>query len=84
MSRCALGSSHLSYFNEIYGSANAPLLKVPGDGEKAPKTVEQLVFERIWNMEQWARSLDEKENIEAEHNRYKKHWTAKTNLKGSL
>ena len=73
VSRCALGSSHLSYFNEIYvDPPNAPLLKVPKDGEKAPQTVEQLVFERIWNMEQWARSLDEKGNIEAERNRYKK------------
>ena len=71
VTRCAISSSHCSYFNEIYvDPPNAPLLKFPKDGDKAPKTVEQLVFERIWNMEQWARSLDENKNIEAEGNRY--------------
>ena len=72
VTRCAIDSSYHSYFNEIYvDPPNAPLLKFPNDGAKAPKTVEQLVFERIWNMEQWARSLDENKNIEAERNRYK-------------
>ena len=58
VTRCAIDSSYHSWFNEIYvDPPNAPLLKFPNDGDRAPKTVEQLVFERIWNMEQWARSL---------------------------
>ncbi len=72
VTRCAIDSPYLSYFNEIYvDPPNAPLLKFPKDGDNAPQTVEQLVSERIWNMEQWAKSLDEKGNIEAERNRYK-------------
>jgi len=71
VTRSAIEASYRSYFNEIYvDPPNAPLLKFPNDGDKAPKTVEQLVAERIWNMEQWASSLNENKNIEAERKRY--------------